>query len=40
MEQVAGKGIIGGAGGDMHHFCSHSSGQNSVTGLHGAAWDM
>ena len=34
MEEKAGKGFVGSPGSDhAAHFCSHSFGQNSVTGL-------
>lgn len=36
----AGKGFVGGPNSDVHHFCSHSSGLNSVTRPHGAVWDL
>ena len=36
----AGTGFVGSPRSDMHHFCTHSSGLDSVTGPHGAVWDL
>lgn len=37
VEENAGKDLMGSPGSDVHHFCSYSVGQNSVTGPHRAA---
>ena len=34
------KGSVGSPSSDAHHFCSHSSGLNSVTGPYRAVWDL